>query len=577
MRAVERRRAGLVEAAVVVAFLTAYVVYVWPTLGRPLLEKHAFRQTQTAFTARIYHEDGIDLLHPKLPVLGEPFEVPFEFPLFQAAASVVMDLGVADDRAMRVTGLACFLLTALLLFGLVRHVAGRVSAFAALAAFVFTPFALVWGRASLMEYLATAGAVGCAWAAIAWRERGRPLPYALALAAGLVGMLVKPTTALFWFLPALAYRPASAPTRVRRTHVATAALVAVPLLAAVLWTRHADAIKAASKTTEWLASGELRDWNLGTLDQRFALETWDVILARIGLTLLAPVGVGLLAVAIAAAYAADQRRFWIGVWAAAVGPLLVFTNLYFQHDYYLVAISPALAALIGLGAGFLWSRVPRRPAYAAGMLIVALLGVYSTLEFGRSYWLRIHGAEDDPAVLPLAAQIAAHTEPDDRIALAIDDWTPAYLYYARRWGHMVVAETEDVAYDLIREHDYRYFVAYDHKDLRPLERWRYVAALDRNLYALGDERADVEEAPLVATSVRPASARAVRPLTLVCDGRTRVVPVPMSGAWLSFAGPDASARLWASDELAGVPLRRYAWVDGRLARAGEVALRCTRT
>jgi 4-amino-4-deoxy-L-arabinose transferase-like glycosyltransferase len=86
--------------------------------------------------------------------------VPFEFPLFQAAASAVMDFGVADDRAMRVTGLACFLLTALLLFGLVRHVAGRVSAFAALAAFVFTPFALVWGRASLMEYLATAGAVG---------------------------------------------------------------------------------------------------------------------------------------------------------------------------------------------------------------------------------------------------------------------------------------------------------------------------------------------------------------------------------------------------------------------------------
>ena len=35
-----------------------------------------FRQTQTAYTARIYHEQGIDLLHPKLPVLGEPFEVP---------------------------------------------------------------------------------------------------------------------------------------------------------------------------------------------------------------------------------------------------------------------------------------------------------------------------------------------------------------------------------------------------------------------------------------------------------------------------------------------------------------------
>ena len=74
------------ELAVVVAVpLAVYVALVIaPTLGRPLLERHSFRQTQTALTARIFHEQGIDLLHPKLPVLGAPFEVPFEFPLFQA-------------------------------------------------------------------------------------------------------------------------------------------------------------------------------------------------------------------------------------------------------------------------------------------------------------------------------------------------------------------------------------------------------------------------------------------------------------------------------------------------------------
>ncbi len=106
---------------------SAFVVVVVTTLGQPLLERHAFRQTQTAYTARIFHEQGIDLIHPKMPVLGEPFEVPFEFPLFQAAASLVMDVGVRDDVAMRLTGLTCFLLTALLLYGLVRRVDGRVS------------------------------------------------------------------------------------------------------------------------------------------------------------------------------------------------------------------------------------------------------------------------------------------------------------------------------------------------------------------------------------------------------------------------------------------------------------------
>ena len=73
-----------------VVILAVVVLVHLPTLGAPLLDRHDFRQTQTAFTARIYHEDGIDLLHPKLPVLGPPWEVPFEFPLFQAAAALVI-------------------------------------------------------------------------------------------------------------------------------------------------------------------------------------------------------------------------------------------------------------------------------------------------------------------------------------------------------------------------------------------------------------------------------------------------------------------------------------------------------
>ena len=107
--------------------LAALVVYVAPTLHAPLLEGHVFRQTQTAWTAREFREEGIDFLHPKLPVFAALFEAPFEFPLFQALAMLPMDLGVAEDTALRLTCLVCFVLTALLLWGLVRHVAGPAS------------------------------------------------------------------------------------------------------------------------------------------------------------------------------------------------------------------------------------------------------------------------------------------------------------------------------------------------------------------------------------------------------------------------------------------------------------------
>src|SRR5262249_58709242 len=115
-----------------------------------------FRQTQTAYLALLFHQNGIDLFHAKLPVLGPPFEIPLEFPLFQAAASLVMDAGVAPDLALRLTALCCFSVTALLLWALVRKLASPVAAFAALCFFLFSPFALVWSRAELIEYLATA-------------------------------------------------------------------------------------------------------------------------------------------------------------------------------------------------------------------------------------------------------------------------------------------------------------------------------------------------------------------------------------------------------------------------------------
>ena len=61
------------EIGAVVAVLAALVVYVSPTLGAPLLENHAFRQTQTAWTARESGgRDGV-LQREQVRVLHEGF------------------------------------------------------------------------------------------------------------------------------------------------------------------------------------------------------------------------------------------------------------------------------------------------------------------------------------------------------------------------------------------------------------------------------------------------------------------------------------------------------------------------
>lgn len=569
----------LVEATLVACVLGAFVVYVAPTLDRPLLEKHAWRQTQTAYSARIFHEQGIDLLHPKLPVFGEPFEAPFEFPLFQAAASLPMDAGLDDDLALRLTGLACFVLSALLLYGLVRRVAGTVAALGALVAFVMTPLSLVWARASMIEYLATAGAVGFAWAMLAWRERTTPAPAVFALVAGLVGMLVKPTTAIFWVLPGLLYRPDASVSRRRtpRVHAISALLVLVPLAAAVLWTRHADGVKAASPTTSFLQSSNLEEWNFGTLSQRLDPDAWIVILKRVGPLVVGLYGLFLVA-AVIATWRSSQRRFWLSMWFAALGPLLVFTNLYVQHDYYLAAVCPAFAALTGLGVGYVGSLLPRRPVVVVGALVAALVIPYGSLEIGRGYWLRIHGAEDDPQVMPFATEVARLTQPDELVAFVGLTWSPAIPYYAERWGHMIVVENEPFAYDLVHDADYEYLVAGDPAgmDPKPLERWGWLGSLAPHSYAIAESPEELRGAEFVATDsvVRSDSTtRLQRNLRIPC-GEPINIPAGSEGTWILPKSEARDALLTVSEELAPLPGRRALFVAPRLARDGKVLVSC---
>jgi hypothetical protein len=59
----------------------------------------------------------------------------------------------------------------------------------------------------MIEYTATAGALGMLWAGVAWRDRGSTWMWIAALVGALVGILVKPTTGIFYLLPLIAYRP----------------------------------------------------------------------------------------------------------------------------------------------------------------------------------------------------------------------------------------------------------------------------------------------------------------------------------------------------------------------------------
>lgn len=408
----------------------AYVLGVLPSLGQSLVETHAHRQTQTAYTAVLYARDGIDLLRPPLPILGPPGALPQEFPAAQALGALLIGAGVEPDMAMRLVGLAGFLVTAVLLALLARRLMGPLGTLVTLAAFLFNAHAWVYGRTSLIEYVATAGAVGFAYLATRWMDERRPLLWVGAAAAGILGIVVKITTGGFYLLPLLLWRARSG--RWGFQHASVWGLLAISVGVGLAWSAHAQAVREETPAAVFLSMENQLAWFFGSLGQRLDLGSWRV--PAVGL--IALTGFGLLAwgpLAVAEGRRSNQPAFILALLSlVAIIPLVLF-NLYAIHDYYIAAIAPIVALAIGLGAEWLRRAWPRRwvrrlGVGLAGAWLATLAGMFST-------WSIIYGVPgEEQRAMRIASFVADNSSPEDWVVLRGWGWNSTFFYYADRRG-----------------------------------------------------------------------------------------------------------------------------------------------
>ena len=173
----------------------------WQSKNLPGVE---YRQAQTALTAYwINAENNFSLAYPT-PVLGKPWSIPLEFPLYQwTVVAVSRATGLELIKAGRVVSELCFDLTLPAIFLLLARWAVAVRhRWLVLATVVTCPFYIFYSRAFLMETMALMFSLWF-WVgferAVAGRNRGW---LALALVAGTGAGLVKVTTFLLYLLPA---------------------------------------------------------------------------------------------------------------------------------------------------------------------------------------------------------------------------------------------------------------------------------------------------------------------------------------------------------------------------------------
>lgn len=420
------------------------------------LPGHEFRQTQTAVSAAfIQREHNFSLAYPT-PILGKPWSVPFEFPLYQwTVVATSNTTGLPITQAGRLVSIICFYLTLPALYLLLRRLkVAPAHCLVALSFVVLCPLYIFYARAVLIETMALM--FGC-WYAVTLPlalEKRRLGWLLLVNAAGAGAGLVKVTTFLIFLAPAFVWslhqlwlaRPGPAPRDWRpllRTFGWLAAAHAGSFIATYWWVHFADAVKALNLSARELQSAGLTSWNFGT-GRRFDPGLWSSIWKIISQEITPP-GV-LLAGGTLAAVLAHRRRWaiatLIGLWG---GVLLTFPVLYALHDYYHVASAflPMLALGLVTVATFQSARLPRVLAFGVWFCLLAS----QTRTFLDFYYFNYPLYRDGGSGGGLAEGLREVLRPDEVIVVAGDDWSSIFPYFTGRRALMIRSGK-------VNDHDY---------------------------------------------------------------------------------------------------------------------------
>jgi hypothetical protein len=424
-----------------------------------IFDAHGFRQSQTAISV-YYTKWGSECLNYKTPVLGPPWSIPFEFPLFQAIVAAIWHLFPLQlDQAGRLTAVAFFYMTFPPLFVLLRELKlGTLTALATVALFAVSPQYIFWSRTFMIESTAICLAVTyLMFVVLALNYDGargtRIFVFGvLSAVAGALAGVVKVTTYAPFLLGALLLigcrmLESRDGSRLRGALVIFLPLCAVliPVLSVAVWTAHADSLKDQSTYSHLLTSHMLRAWNFGTLRQRVELASYAHF-AGIGIghvvdNLTGNRSILFISCGIALAASGYTLRVIMTCLALYGSAIAIFFNLHFVHTYYAYSNGIFLVAAVGVAVGSLLN-VGGRKSWIGVCFFSLAIGICIMQYFHGYYRLQRANAPGRPAA---AAIVDRETKPSDILLIYGLDWSAELPYQAHRRAIMLPSFQRDAS------------------------------------------------------------------------------------------------------------------------------------
>ena len=408
-----------------------------------MMPGNTFRQAQTAITTYFIQQEGHFSLAYPTPVLGKPWSIPMEFPLYQWTVIELNQLtGGPLIVSARTVSLLCFYLALPALWLLLRELGIDPGRRWLVLAFVpACPVYLFYSRAFLIESMALMFAVWFLTAIFIGLKRDHRGWLGAAVVTGTLAGLVKVTTLLLFLAPlgvALVWQiwlglrgpEAGRPIAWHRLRQAALTLV-LPLAASTAWVLYADAVKLHNPAADMLRSGPQRSYNFGQLSDRFSGDYWT---RWLNLSSHAVIHPGVFAAVILLALFGPRRWRWFIVSGLALFIMApaVFPFLYAWHDYYYYANAGFLGVAMGFTAvALLDTRLPR---WLGGLLIIGALGLQGQLY--RTHYLPDQRVDSngDTGLTQLLFDL---TDKDDVLVVAGQDWNSMLPASALRRALMI--------------------------------------------------------------------------------------------------------------------------------------------
>jgi hypothetical protein len=378
-------------------------------------------------TAVAYARSEIDLLRPIIigaNVNGAP--TPLEFPLWQALTAMLMKAFGLWLGWGNVTSLFFHLATLWPIFQLAKRMFSARAGWWAMIFFAVQPLSFVWGGMASADAMSAALAVWFVYLACRMMQSGHPGWWCASL---LVGCLSSTTKAPFFLVAGLTtflwllkeHRRAS------RAWLQLTSVGMISVVAFWIWNHHANNCYEQAELPYYdLRIGKnasIMAWWFGDASSRLNLKSWIRGAWRASIVLTGSLGMMVLPLIGWFLNGGTLLRLWVG---AAVGAVLIFTNLVLVHWHYYYIFSAPLALLAARGAAelepALWRILKFKMPLCTGIyLAVALVSLAQGLQ-------GVHiNTFLDRYPIEIATSINQHTAPHDKLVLWGGGWNMPLL------------------------------------------------------------------------------------------------------------------------------------------------------